>query len=237
MDYARLLKFIHVTIPWSSSLTVLLVVVGLIWSLWLSPTDYQQGEMVRIMYIHVPAAWMSLLIYTVIATSSIINLTWKCHTAAIIAKASSPIGAAFTFICLVTGALWGKPMWGTYWVWDARLTSVLILLFLYIGHISLMNAFDDCRKGEKASAILALVGFINIPIIKFSVDLWNTLHQQASITQIDSSAIAVEMLTPLFVMTFAFNIYYITLLLVRVQSEIFAVQVRILLNSRVFTGK
>ena len=147
-----------------------------------APPDYQQGESVRIMYVHVPSAWMALFVYTNIALASAVALIWRHPPGrGLAAKASSPLGAGFTFLALATGSLWGKPMWGTWWVWDARLTSVLVLFFLYLGHMALMNAFDDAARGRKAAAILALVGFVNVPIIKFSVDWWNTLHQPASV--------------------------------------------------------
>ncbi len=220
------LRHARALLLWSSTLTVVLLVIGLVWGLFFSPADYQQGEMVRILYIHAPAAWMGLFSYIVMAVASAVSLMGKYPLANLVAKASSPVGAVFTIICLVTGALWGKPMWGAYWVWDARLTSMLILFFLYLGHIALVNAFDDYGRGARAGAILAVIGFINIPIIKFSVDWWNTLHQPASITRVALPAMAMEMLLPLLVMGLAFTAYYVTLLLVRIRSEIAAVQVR-----------
>ena len=208
------------TLRWFALATIFFIIVGLYLSLVKSPADYQQSEAVRIMYVHVPSAWMSLFIYACIAGSSAIALIWKNPVAFIFAKASSPIGALFTLITLVTGSLWGKPMWGTWWVWDARLTSVLLLFFIYIAHISLLNAFDNPKRGERPSAILALVGIINLPIIKWSVDWWNTLHQPASVTRLDTPAIHYEMLIPLLVMSLSFMLYYITIVIIRMHNEI-----------------
>ncbi|MBF0095525.1 MAG: heme ABC transporter permease [Alphaproteobacteria bacterium] len=223
---ARFLRIANVILPWSAGLTVVLLVVGLAWSLFVSPPDYQQGESVRIMYVHVPSAWMGLFAYAVMAVASAVALIWKHPLADLSAKASAPVGAAFTFICLVTGSLWGKPMWGTYWVWDARLTSMLILLFLYLGYMALVNAFDDPGRGAKAAAILALVGVVNLPIIKFSVDWWNTLHQPASVIKMGGPAISAGMLIPLLIMGLAFKAFYVTILLVRVRTEIASAKVR-----------
>ena len=213
-------------LPWSAGLTILCIVTGLYLALFASPPDYQQLETVRIMYVHVPSAWMAMFIYSSIAISSAMALIWKHPLADLIAKASAPVGAGFTLICLVTGALWGKPMWGTWWVWDARLTSVLILFFLYLGYIALNNAFDDPARGAKASAVLALVGAVNLPIIKFSVDWWNTLHQPASVTRLDAPAIHSSMLWPLLLMAVGFTLFYVTILIFRVRSEIAAAKIR-----------
>jgi heme exporter protein C len=198
---------------------------GLYLALFASPPDYQQLESVRIMYVHVPSAWMAMFVYSSIAISSAVALIWKHPLADLIAKASAPVGAGFTLICLVTGSLWGKPMWGTWWVWDARLTSVLILFFLYLGYIALNNAFDDPARGAKASAVLALVGAVNLPIIKFSVDWWNTLHQPASVTRLDAPAIHSSMLWPLLLMAMGFTLFYVTILIFRVRSEIAAAKI------------
>jgi len=181
---------------------------------------------VRIMYVHVPSAYLGLMIYSVVALSSASVLIWKHPLAEIVARAAAPVGMAFTFLCLVTGSLWGKPMWGAWWVWDARLTSMLILFFLYLGYIALSNAFDDPGRGNKPAAILALVGVINLPIIKFSVDWWNTLHQPASIIRMDGPTIASEMLIPLFLMLAAFTFFFLTVLILRVRSEIAATKLR-----------
>ncbi len=213
-------------LPWSAAATALLLVAGLYFALFASPPDYQQGETVRIMYVHVPAAWMALFVYTCMAVASATALIWRHPLADLIARSAAPIGAGFTFIALVTGSLWGKPMWGTWWVWDARLTSVLILFFLYLGYIALANAFDDPTRGARAAAILALVGFVNVPIIKFSVDWWNTLHQPASISRFDAPAIDPAMLTPLLLMGLGFTAYFVTVLLLRVKSEVVAAKLR-----------
>ncbi|MEO5373757.1 MAG: heme ABC transporter permease [Alphaproteobacteria bacterium] len=223
---ARFLRLANAILPWSAGLTVVLLTVGTVWALGLSPADYQQGQSVRIMYVHVPSAWMGMFTYTAMAVASAVALIWKHPLADLAAKASAPVGAGFTFICLVTGSLWGKPMWGTYWVWDARLTSMLILLFLYLGHMALVEAFDDPGRGARAGAILALVGAVNVPIIKFSVDWWNTLHQPASVSKMGMPSIAAEMLIPLLIMGLAFKAYYVTVVLLRMRTEIAAAKVR-----------
>ena len=215
-------------LPWVATGTVILFVVGLYFALFASPADYQQGESVRIMYVHVPAAWVALACYTFIAVMSGVSLIWKHPLADIAARSAAPLGAGFTVIVLATGSLWGKPTWGTWWVWDARLTSVLVLLFLYLVHISLTHAFDNPARGAKAAAILALVGFVNIPIIKFSVDWWNTLHQPASLTRLDGPAIDPSMLTPLLLMGVAFSLYFVTMLLVRMRADLAARKARAL---------
>ena len=190
--------------------------------------DYQQGESVRIMYVHVPAAWMAMFVYPFLAGASGIALVWRHPLAHVAAEAAAPIGACFTFVCLVSGSLWGKPMWGTWWVWDARLTSVLVLFFLYLGFIALNAAFDDPSRGEKAAAVLALVGFVNVPIIKYSVDWWNTLHQPASVFRMGGSAIAPSILTPLLIMAVAFTLLFFTLYLAAMRNEILRRRVRTL---------
>jgi len=186
---ARFLRISNVVLPWAAGATVVLMIAGLYLSLFASPADYQQGDTVRIMYIHVPSAWMALFIYTNMAISAAVGLVWKHPLADLFTKAAAPIGAGFTALCLITGSLWGEPMWGTWWVWDARLTSVLILFFLYLGYMALVNAFDDLARGAKAGAILVLVGVVNVPIIKFSVDWWNTLHQPASVVRMGGPSI------------------------------------------------
>ena len=224
----RFLRFADRVLPWCAALTVLLLVPGLYLSLFVAPPDYQQGESVRIMYVHVPSAWMALFVYTNIAIASAVALIWRHPLADLAAKASAPIGAGFTFLALATGSLWGKPMWGTWWVWDARLTSVLILFFLYLGHMALMNAFDDPTRGRRAAAVLALVGFVNVPIIKFSVDWWSTLHQPASVLRMSGPSIHPDMLWPLLLMGLGFALFYVTLLLVRIKGELIAARVRAL---------
>lgn len=185
-----------------------------------SPIDYQQSNAVKIMYIHVPAAWMSLLIYTIMALFNLSGFVWKNPFFYLIARAIAPIGAIFTLITLITGSIWGKPIWGTWWVWDARLTSVLILFFLYLGYIILLDAFDDREKGEKIAAIISIVGFINVPLIKFSVEYWNSLHQPASIMRSGGVAIDPAMLYPL-LLTFALYFsYFVFISLIKVKSEI-----------------
>jgi heme exporter protein C len=222
----RFMRLANAILPWAAGLSVVSLAVGLYLGLFDSPPDYQQGESVRIMYVHVPAAWMAMFIYTVIAGASAVALIWRHPLADLAAKASSPIGAAFTFLALVTGSLWGKPMWGTWWVWDARLTSVLVLFFLYLGHMALMNAFEDATRGFRAAAILALVGFVNVPIIKFSVDWWSTLHQPASVIRMGGPTIDPSMLWPLLAMALGYKAYYVALLLMRIKSELIAARVR-----------
>jgi heme exporter protein C len=225
---ARFMRIAETVQPWIAGLTVLCIAAGLYYGLVISPADYQQGETVRIMYVHVPAAWMSLFIYTVLALASGSFLIWKHPLADIAAQAAAPIGAAFTAIALVTGALWGQPMWGIWWVWDARLTSVLILFFLYLGYMALVNAFDEPERGARAGAILALVGVINLPIIKFSVDWWNTLHQPASLTRLDTPAIDPAMLVPLLLMAAGFKLYFLTVLVIRMRTLLTARRIRAL---------
>ncbi len=227
------LRLSRVIMPWSTGVMIAALVAGLVFALGASPADYQQGESVRIMYVHVPAAWMALFIYVCLAGASAVALIWKHPLADLAAKASSPVGACFTFIALATGSLWGKPMWGAWWVWDARLTSMLILFFLYLGHMALANAFEDSERGAKSAAILALVGVINVPIIKFSVDWWNTLHQPASVVRMDGPAIHPSMLTPLLLMAIAFSAYYVTVVILRLRSEILARKIRALRMIRI----
>jgi len=217
---ARFQRLAASILPWSAAASAILLGAGLYFALFVSPRDYQQGETVRIMYVHVPAAWMALFVYVNVAIASAVALVWRHPLADLAAKAMSPVGATFTLLCLLTGSLWGQPMWGTWWVWDARLTSVLVLFFLYLGHIALVNAFDDPTRGAKSAAILALVGLVNVPIIKLSVDWWNTLHQPASITRLDVPAIDPAMLTPLLLMAAGFLAYFITVTIIRVRAEI-----------------
>jgi heme exporter protein C len=225
---ARFLRISNVVLPWAAGATVVLMIAGLYLSLFASPADYQQGDTVRIMYIHVPSAWMALFIYTNMAVAAAVGLVWKHPLADLFTKAAAPIGAGFTALCLITGSLWGEPMWGTWWVWDARLTSVLILFFLYLGYMALVNAFDDPTRGAKAGAILVLVGVVNVPIIKFSVDWWNTLHQPASVVRMGGPSIDPSMLWPLLIMGFAFTAYFVTVVLLRVRSEIAARKIQTL---------
>jgi heme exporter protein C len=222
----RFLRLARAVYPWAAASCAALLCGGLYSALFASPPDYQQGETVRIMYVHVHSAWMAMLVYASIAVASAAALVWKHPLADIFARAASPIGASFTFLALVTGSLWGKPMWGAWWVWDARLTSVLILFFLYLGHMALMNAFDDPGRGQRAAAILALVGVVNLPVIKFSVDWWNTLHQPASVVRMGGPSIDPAMLTPLLLMAGGFMAYFIVTVIVRIESEILTRRVR-----------
>lgn len=216
----RFLRLADALLPWFAAAAVALLGTGLWLGLLRSPADYQQGETVRIMYVHVPAAWVALAGYSTLALSSLAFLVWKHPLADLAARAASPIGAGFTAIALVTGALWGQPMWGTWWVWDARLTSVLVLFFLYLGHMALTNAFDDPERGGRAGAVLALVGVVNLPIIKFSVEWWHTLHQPASVLRLDGPTIAGEMLVPLLIMAVAFMALFVCVLLLRVKAAL-----------------
>ncbi len=219
-------------LPWLGWLSAGLIAAGLYLGFFASPPDYQQGETVRIMYIHVPSAWMALFVYSNIAAASAVGLIWKHPLAHVAAHAAAPIGAGFTLVCLVTGSLWGKPMWGTWWVWDARLTSVLVLFFLYLGYMALRTAFDDPSRGERAAAILALVGFVNVPIIKFSVEWWNTLHQPASLIRSGGPAIHASMLAPLVLMGLGFTFYFFAVLLVRMKGELLIRRARALTLAR-----
>jgi heme exporter protein C len=221
--YANPLRYQRVAdavLPWAGGLAVVLTVLGLYLALVAAPPDYQQGEAYRIMFVHVPAAWMALMIYAMMAAASVVGLVWKHPMAEVAARAAAPIGAAFTAIALTTGSLWGKPMWGTFWVWDARLTSVLILFFLYLGYIALYDAFDEPARGARAASILCLVGSVNLPIIKFSVDWWNTLHQPASILRMDGPAIHASMLWPLVVMWLAFLCYFAAVHILRTRAAL-----------------
>ncbi len=203
---------------------IVLILIGLYWGLIVAPTDYQQGESYRIMFIHVPAAWMSMFVYLVLAISGGIGLIWRIKLAYVIAKVSAPIGAAFTFLALITGAVWGKPMWGTWWVWDARLTSELILLFLYLAYISLNNAFDNPKTASKASSVLAIMGLVNLPIIHYSVKWWNTLHQSASVSVNKVAIQDVDMLIALLLMGMAFKFLYGALMLMRARDEVLVIE-------------
>ncbi len=221
--YANPLRYQRIAdaiFPWALAGALVLLLLGLYYSLIAAPPDYQQGEAYRIMFIHVPAAWMALMIYGMMAVASIVGIIWRHPLAEIAARAAAPIGAVFTAIALITGSVWGKPMWGTYWVWDARLTSVLILFFLYIGYIALHDAFDDPARGARAAAILCLVGSVNLPIIKFSVEWWNTLHQPASIMRADGPAIHPSMLTPLLVMWGAYMCFFTAVHILRTRAEL-----------------
>jgi heme exporter protein C len=206
--------------PWFAAFAALCAVIGLCLGLVLAPTDAQQGEAYRIIFIHVPAAWMSMFIYLVLAFWSALSLMFNTRLSAMMGQALAPTGALFTLIALWTGALWGKPTWGTYWAWDARMTSELILLFLYLGYMALRNAIDDPRRADRASALLALVGAVNVPIIYFSVKWWNTLHQGASVSLAAAPRMASIMLSGMLVMALAAWLYTIAMALIRIQAII-----------------
>jgi len=207
-------------IPWFAALALLLLLAGLYVGFFVAPTDYQQGESYRIIFIHVPAAWMGMFIYLVMAVYAVLALAFNTRLSAMMIQALAPTGAMFTVIALWTGALWGKPTWGAWWVWDARMTSTLILLFLYLGYIALDNAIEDRRRADKAGALLVLVGVVNVPIIYFSVKWWNTLHQGASISLTTAPKMAQIMLTGMLIMTFACWMYAIAISLARVRGII-----------------
>jgi heme exporter protein C len=222
MNFANPTVFVDLTrrlLPWLAAATAALFVVGL-WFSFAAPPDYQQGETVKIMYLHVPAAWMASFVYGVMAAAAIGTLVWRHPLADAAQKAAAPLGAGFTFICLATGSMWGKPMWGTYWVWDARLTSVLALFIVYLGLIALWRAIDDPGRAARAAAILTLVGCVDLPIIKFSVDWWNTLHQPASVFRLGGPTVAPSLLWPLIVMSLAFTCLFLTLHVMAIRNEI-----------------
>jgi heme exporter protein C len=223
----RFLGFVAAVLPWLAGATVLAFAIGLFMVAG-APEDYQQGATVAIMYIHVPAAWLSMFTYAIMAASALGTLVWRHPLADVAAKAAAPIGAAFTFLALVTGSLWGRPMWGTFWVWDARLTSVLVLFIMYLGLIALWRTIEDPTRAARAAAVLILVGTVNLPIIKFSVDWWNTLHQPASVFRMDGPTIDGSMLRPLLVMALAFTLAMLTLHLAAMRNEILRRRLRTL---------
>ncbi|WAW85534.1 heme ABC transporter permease [Xanthomonas citri pv. malvacearum] len=210
--------------PWALGLAALLGAVAAYGGLVLAPPDYQQHDAYRIIFIHVPSAWMSLFIYAAMGVSAFIALVWRIKLAEVVAMASAPIGAAFTFITLCTGALWGKPMWGTWWTWDARLTSELLLLFLYLGVLGLYHAVEDRRQAMRAAGLLALVGLVNLPIVHYSVVWWNTLHQGSTVRLLGPSKMSVDMLWPLLTMMLATKCYYVASLFDRVRVELLALE-------------
>ena len=217
---ARFRRFSQRVLPGLGFATVLMLAVGVYLAFFVSPEDYQQGKTVRIMFVHVPSAWLSMGGYALLAALGASLLVWRHPLAALMARAAAPVGASFAAVCLLTGSLWGRPIWGTYWVWDARLTSMLLLFFLYLGHIALSRAYDSPERGDRAAAILALIGVINLPIIKFSVDWWNTLHQPASITRLDAPAIHNSILVPLLWMAVSLLFLFVYLVLLRTETEI-----------------
>lgn len=215
-------RFAQRLIPWLWIATLIPLAIGLYQALYIVPPDYQQGDSYRILYIHVPAAWQAMATYLIMTILAIITLVWRIRTAEIMAMTAAPIGAAFTLICLITGAIWGRPMWGTYWAWDARLTSMLVLLFIYLGIMALYQSFDDRRHGARIASILILVGLINIPIIHFSVEWWTTLHQGSTINLFGPSTMDPSMLPPLIWMTVAVKLMFGALLLQRARNELLA---------------
>lgn len=206
--------------PWFAAASVLLIAYGVVGGLWLAPPDYQQGDAFRIIYVHVPAAWLSLFGYSFMAVAGAVALIWRIKLAECVVVSTAPVGASFTALALFTGMLWGKPMWGTYWVWDARLTSELVLLFLYLGVIGLQQAFEDPRAAARACAMLAVIGVVNVPIVKYSVEWWNSLHQGATISRIGKPSISTEMLWPLLSMSAGFMTFFGWAVLRRVQNEV-----------------
>jgi heme exporter protein C len=224
----RFLRIINPVLPWLSAATLVALAVGVYLGSF-APDDYQQGATVKIMFIHVPAAWLGMFSWGLMSLAALGTLVWRHPLADVAAKTAAPIGAAFTLMCLVTGSLWGRPMWGTYWVWDARLTSVLVLFLMYLGVIALWRTVDDPSRAARAAAVLTLVGAINLPIIKFSVNWWNTLHQDASVVRLDGPAIHPAILTPLLVMIFAFTLLFLTLHLAAMRNEIMRRRVRTLM--------
>ncbi|HXD45662.1 MAG TPA: heme ABC transporter permease [Pseudolabrys sp.] len=221
----RFLRLVDRVLPWLAAATVLAFAFGIVQAM-NAPDDYQQGATVKIMFLHVPSAWLGMMGWTLMSAAALGTLVWRHPLADVAGKAAAPLGACFTFICLVTGSLWGRPTWGTYWVWDARLTSMLVLLLLYLGVIALYWTAEDPNRGSRAAAVLTLVGALNLPIIKFSVDWWNTLHQPASILRMGGSAIDKSILIPLLVMTLAFTLLFFTLHLAAMRNEILRRRVR-----------
>ena len=230
MDLANPTRFLALSgrvLPWLAGLALATLALGFFLA-FRAPADYQQGETVRIMYIHVPFAWLAMFGYSMMALSALGILVWRHPLADVAHKAMAPIGAVFAFLCLVTGSLWGRPMWGTYWVWDARLTSMLVLLLLYLGLLALRSAIEDPNQAGRAAAVLSLVGFVNVPIVKFSVDWWNTLHQPASVFRMDGPTIHSSLLWPLLVCAIGFTLLMLALHMAAMRTEIFRRRLRVL---------
>ncbi len=207
-------------LPWLAIPAIVLTLAGAYGGLVRAPADYQQGEAFRIIYVHAPSAWLSLMAYTVMAAAAAVGLIWRMKLAHALAAATAPIGASFTLLCLATGSLWGRPMWGTWWVWDARLTSQLILFFLYLGYMALHSAYDDTQRADRAAGLLAVVGIVNVPIIHFSVYWWNTLHQGSTVLRADGPAMPPSMLVPLLVSFAGYTLGYAALACVRLRAEV-----------------
>jgi heme exporter protein C len=225
---SRFLALAGRLLPWLAAATLIVFALGINQAI-VAPDDYQQGATVKIMYIHVPAAWLSMGCWTVMTIAALGTLVWRHPLADVAARAAAPIGAAFTLMCLITGSLWGRPMWGTYWVWDARLTSVLVLFLMYLGVIALWRTIDEPARAARAVAVLTLVGAVNLPIIKFSVDWWNTLHQSASVMRLGAPTIDPAILRPLLIMGVAYLLLFITLHLAAMRNEIMRRRVRTML--------
>jgi heme exporter protein C len=225
---SRFLALVDRVLPWLMVVTAVALVIGLYQALLVAPDDYQQGATVKIMFIHVPSAWLSMACWALMTVAALGTLVWRHPLADVAAKAAAPIGTAFTFMCLVTGSLWGRPMWGTYWVWDGRLTSVLILFLMYLGVLALWRTVEDPSRAARAAALLTLVGAINLPIIKFSVDWWATLHQPASVLRLGGPAIHRSILVPLLAMAIAFLLLFLALHLAAMRNEILRRRVRTL---------
>ena len=229
----RFLRLAAAVQPWLTWPALLLLAGGLVWGLLLSPADWQQGDSVRIMYVHVPSAWLASAGYASLALCGFASLVWRHPLADLAAFEIGPVGACFTALCLATGSLWGKPMWGAWWVWDARLTSVLVLFFLYLGHIALVRAFDDPVRGARAGAVLALAGAVNLPVIKFSVDWWNTLHQPSTITLTSAPGMHEDMLLPLLVCTLGYTLTFAAIVTARLRAAVMERRIRGLLMAQV----
>jgi heme exporter protein C len=230
----RFLNFTERALPWLVAATIFAFAVGIGQALFVAPDDYQQGATVKIMFIHVPSAWLGMFCWSLMSVAALGTLVWRHPLADVAAKTAAPIGAAFTFLCLFTGSMWGRPMWGTYWQWDARLTSVLVMFIMYLGLIALWRSVEDPARAGRAAAILTLVGAVNLPIIKFSVDWWNTLHQPASVFRLGGPTIHPSILAPLFAMAIAFTLLFLTLHLAAMRNEILRRRVRgmLLLRAR-----
>jgi len=224
----RFLRLTENWLPWLAGAALLVLGSGAVWGLYFAPPDWQQGETVRIMFVHVPMAWLAMGGYMGLAILSLMSLIWRHPLADLTARELAPVGAAVTALCLITGSLWGRPMWGTWWVWDARLTSVLVLFFLWLGHVALVRAFDDPERGARMGAILALVGVVNVPIVKFSVDWWNTLHQPASVTRLDAPGMHVDILYPLLWCTLGFALAFMAVVLAATRAAVMERRVRAL---------
>ena len=229
----RFLRLAGVVQPWLTVSGLVLITIGLIWGLFFAPADWQQGDAVRIMYVHVPSAWLASAGYAALAGCSLASLVWRHPLADLAAQEIGPVGAGFTAVCLITGSLWGKPMWGAWWVWDARLTSVLVLFFLYLGHIALIRAFDNPERGYRAGAILALVGAVDLPIIKFSVDWWHTLHQGNTFTLTGAPHMYISMIWPLLFTTVGYTLGFAAIITARLRAAVMERRIRALLMARV----